>query len=208
MRVKHKVLLNDYCDEFGLLRSTPLVDSELSELLRASAKRRLQDPGYKEEATQLCLAMSAANKGRNISGMGPVGKERLAKRNKEANETYLSQLASNPKLTQALRENLLPQVLENLHTSRAVLKKVVGDVTYRTLSQETKSVRVAKTRLTNRRKSAPVVLRVLGLMQTTRTITELCAQAEIGMTTYKRWVKQGVIPAHPHSHTPAKKRGN
>ena len=43
IKVKHKVEPDDYRDEFGILRTTPLVDADLSEHLSKAAKSRLTD---------------------------------------------------------------------------------------------------------------------------------------------------------------------
>ena len=93
LRHKHKVDPDDYREEFGILRVTPLVDQALSEHIRAQIKIRLRDPDYKEEATARCLENAAANRGKPGPGMSKAGKESLARRNAEANARYLNEMA-------------------------------------------------------------------------------------------------------------------
>jgi len=89
LRHKHKIDPDDYRDEFGILRITPLVDEELSRRLSAGANRRLLDDDYKREVQEICRKNSKANKTRVHSGMSNAGKAALAQRNSEANLEYL-----------------------------------------------------------------------------------------------------------------------
>ena len=81
VRHKHQTDPDDYRDEFGILRTTPLVDEELSEIIRALAKNRMKDEDYKSEMTEKCKKNGASRKGKKGYGMTPQGKAALSERN-------------------------------------------------------------------------------------------------------------------------------
>ena len=68
LRHKHQVDPNDYKEEFGILKTTPLVDKELSEHMSKKAKLRLLDDDYREEITQRCLKIAKNNIGKSCVG--------------------------------------------------------------------------------------------------------------------------------------------
>ena len=122
LRHKHAVDPDDYREEFGILRTAPLVDEDLSAHLSAGAKRRLQDGDYKAEVQARCRANANANKGKPAPGMTRAGKAALAKRNSEANAEYLKQQA--PKVASVLREKkTMLDVRRELGTSPTAGKK-------------------------------------------------------------------------------------
>jgi len=86
---KHGICAKDYKAEFGMLMSSPLVHSELSEAISQSARIRLSDPAYKAEVSERCIENSQKNKGKKRTGTSQAASELLAQRNKSRNEAYL-----------------------------------------------------------------------------------------------------------------------
>lgn len=91
---KHGICAKDYKAEFGLLMTTPLVHSEISEALSSSQRIRLADPEYKSEVTERCQENSQKNKGKKAPGTSQAARELLIQRNKNRNETYLRSKAA------------------------------------------------------------------------------------------------------------------
>jgi len=130
LRHKHKVAPDDYREEFGMLRATPLIDDDLSEHLSAAAKRRLLDDEYKAEVQSRCRDNATALKGTS-HGMTRAGKAALAKRNTEANVEYLRKQA--PKVAKILRDKkTLLDVVRDIGMSAVTAKKIVamGEASY------------------------------------------------------------------------------
>ncbi len=83
VRRRHQIDPDDYRDEFGILRTAPLVDDELSEIISVSAKDRMKDDDYKAEMIEKCKKNGAARKGKKGYGMTKQGKDALSKRNSQ-----------------------------------------------------------------------------------------------------------------------------
>jgi hypothetical protein len=148
LRHRHAVDPDDYREEFGILRTTPLVDEDLSAQLSAGAKRRLQDDEYKAEVQARCRDNADANKGKPAPGMTRAGKAALAKRNAEANAEYLRQQA--PKVAKVLREKkTMLDVRRDLGMGREAAKKIVamGEAAY---SKEVAAVVATQRRVASR----------------------------------------------------------
>jgi len=152
LRHKHAVDPDDYRDEFGILRTTPLVDDDLSTHLSAAAHRRLEDPDHREEVAQRCRENAAANKGMPGPGMTRAGKAALAKRNAENNVAYLKSRA--PKVAAILREKkTLLDVRRAIGMNPKAVKAVVkmGEAAY---SKDTALVVATQRRVASRMSKA------------------------------------------------------
>ena len=88
IRLKHQIDPDDYRDEYGILRTTPLVDPDLSDAIRKSANARLLDEDYRQECVEACKANGAAMRGKPGFGMTKQGKEALANRNAARDKVY------------------------------------------------------------------------------------------------------------------------
>ena len=125
LRHKHAVDPDDYREAFGILRTTPLVDQELSSHLSAEAKRRLQDDDYKAEAQARCRNNARSQKGKPTYGMTQAGRAALAKRNTARNEEYLKNQA--PTVAKILFEKkTLLDVRREIGMNDRATKKIIA----------------------------------------------------------------------------------
>lgn len=115
MKHKHGICAKDYKAEFGMLLTSPLVHEEISQAIRESAKRRLDDPDYMAEVVERCKENSKANKGMRLESMrSEAAIELLVKRNKERNDKYLLSMAE--KVQEALnRTGFMSHVARELN---------------------------------------------------------------------------------------------
>lgn len=124
LRHKHSVDPNEYREEFGMLRTAPLVDKELSAHISALAKNRMKDEEYLEQKRALCRKNAAAKKKGQKVQMSRKAKELLAKRNTEANARYLEQRA--PAVLAMLRDKkTVRDVSKALRMRQSTVKKIV-----------------------------------------------------------------------------------
>lgn len=201
LRHKHAVEPNDYRDEFGLLRTTPLVDEDLSIHLSIGAKRRLQDNDYKAEVQERCRENAEAKKGKPGPGMSRAGKEQLAKRNADANAKYLRQ--QTPKIADLLREKkTLTDVRKALGTSATAAKKMAAMAGVEYTKQSAKEERDKRAAHTIRMKAMQRIEKVMPYFETTKSAAEMCRLGGISIRTYKNWLKAGLIPRHPNGRGP------
>ena len=89
IRHKHGISPEEYREEFGLLKTTPLVDEGLSAHLSQDKKRYFAlNPDIKEVAAARLKAVES----RNMAGsMSKAGREKLSGRNSSRNREYLDQ---------------------------------------------------------------------------------------------------------------------
>lgn len=209
LRHKHSVDPDDYREEFGILRTTPLVDEDLSAHLSAGAKRRLQDDDYKAEAQARCRENANANKGKPAPGMTRAGKAALAKRNAAANDEYLRQQA--PKVAKVLIEKkTMLDVRREIGMGREAVKKIVtmGLAYYdkreavatamQRISEDAKAERARRAAATTRAKAMARVAKVMPYFYTTKSAAEMCRLGGISIRTYKNWLRDGLIQRHPN----------
>lgn len=201
LRHKHAVDPDDYREEFGILRTAPLVDEDLSAHLSAGAKRRLQDGDYKAEVQARCRANANANKGKPAPGMTRAGKAALAKRNSEANAEYLKQQA--PKVASVLREKkTMLDVRRELGTSPTAGKKMAAMAGIEYTAQSAKAERDKRAAATIRAKAMARVANVMMHFDTTKSAAEMCRRGGISIKTYKNWLSAGLIQRHPNGRGP------
>jgi len=125
LRHKHQVDPVDYREEFGLLKTAPLVDDSLSKQISDSATMRMKDPEYKEYMSDICRRNAKKNIGTTPSEMSKAGREKLSKRNKEANELYLKKKA--PLVEKILRDKkTLLDVRNQTGMGREGVKRIVS----------------------------------------------------------------------------------
>lgn len=201
LRHKHAVDPDDYREEFGILRTTPLVDEDLSEHLRACQKRAMQDADYKAAATQRCKDNADANKGKPAPGMTRAGKAALAKRNAEANAEYLKQQA--PAVAKVLREKkTMRDVAKALGTGPTAGKKMAAMTGIEYTAQSAKVERDKRAAATIRAKALARVAKVMAHFDTTKSAAEMCRRGGISIKTYKNWLSAGLIQRHPNGRGP------
>lgn len=218
LRHKHQVDPDAYREEYGILRTTPLVDDDLSEQISKSAKRRLLDPEYKAEVQARCHANAEKNKGKPSAGMTRAGKAALAQRNADTNIAYLKRQA--PLVAKVLREKkTLTDVRRDLGVGAVAAKKIVlmGLAEYdkdtaiaaipQRISEEAKAERNRRAAATTRAKAMARVSKVIPFFDTTKSAAEMCRLAGISIKTYKNWLKAGLIPRHPNGRGPLPKVG-
>ena len=197
LRHKHKVDLNDYREEFGILRTTPLVDEYLSDHLSACANHRLQDSEYKSEVTARCKENASRKKGKPAPEMTRAGKDALVHRNKENNAEYLRRNAK--KVADILREKkTLIDVRRETGSGPVAAKKmaaIAGVIYSLDNAKDERDRRAAKAR---REKTESQIAKLMTCFYTTRSAAEMCRLSGISITTYKNWLRAGLIQRHPH----------
>lgn len=201
IRLKHAIDPDDYRDEFGILRITPLVDKDLSEHLSAQAKLRLTDADYKAEVQARCRENGDARKGRPGVGMSRAGKAALAKRNTENNAAYLSARASL--VAHVVREKkTLLDVRRMLGTGPIAAKKIIAAEGVNYSPKLARAERDKRTAATIRAKTMTRVAKVMPYFGTTKSAAEMCRLAGINIKTYKNWLCAGLIQRHPNGRGP------
>lgn len=189
--VKHGVSTEDYREEFGLMKTAPLVDADLSDHMSKMAKLTFAARGIDEqgEIRERCKA-NAKNQdaGRTMSDAGKIA---LAGRSRERNKIYLTSRANE--VTEALKENKsYASVRKQLGIGRnAVLgMRNLGLVKYD--AQEAKVARLATVKNTIDKRRAPAIARIAELHDSEMTNSEMCRAADVLYTTYKKWVRAGL----------------
>lgn len=197
---KHKVDLNDYREEYGMLRTAPLVDPWLSERMRDSQVARLKDPEYTAELVARCVENSVRKLGANTPGfvMSSEGKARLVRRNAARNAARLSTIT--PLVHDAWANNActLLDVRASTKTGPLVAKRILGSSYDKGAAIEERQRR--GTAALNEKRQQHVA-QVLSAIDPSWSGAELCRRAGISHTTYKRWVAAGWIPRCPDGRT-------
>ena len=132
LRHKHHADPADYKEQFGLMKTMPLVDADLSEHISKSAKRRLLDPDYRREVTERCLVNAKNNIGVPPGEMSNAGRNKLSKRNAETHAERLAELA--PVVASILEEKkTILDVRRGIGMGRNAVLKIVksGKANYR-----------------------------------------------------------------------------
>jgi hypothetical protein len=201
LRRKHAVDPDDYREEFGILRATPLVDEDLSEHLSHEARRRLQDVEYKAEVQAQCRANANANKGKPAPGMTRAGKAKLAKRNAEVNAEYLKRQA--PAVAAVLREKkTMADVRKATGTGATAGKKMAAIAGIEYTPKQAKAERDKRAAETIRAKALARVAKVMPYFDSTKSAAEMCRLSGISIKTYKNWLSAGLIARHPNGRGP------
>ena len=201
LRHKHHVDPDDYREEFGILRTTPLVDEELSEHLSAGAKRRMEDQDYKAEFQAICRKNAEANKGKSAPGMTRAGKAALAKRNTEANAEYLKSRAAE--VAKILSEKkTMRDVAKALGVGPKAGKKMASMAGVEYSKASAKQERDKRAAATTRAKAMARVAKVMAYFDTTRSAAEMCRLGGISIRTYKNWLSSGLIKRHHNGSGP------
>lgn len=197
IRLKHAVDPDDYRDEFGILRTTALVDEDLSEYLSAKAQFRLTDDEYRATVTERCKSNAEANKGKPSPEMTRQGREALASRNKDRNRRYIADVA--PEIAAILREKMTIQdVRRATGSSRDVALKVASQLATGYSVESAKAERNKRAAATIRSKALARVEKVAPYLKTTKSAAEMCRLCGISLKTYKNWLNAGLIERHPN----------
>lgn len=195
LRHKHQVSPEEYREDYGLLKTAPLVDEDLSFHLRASALRRLEDPEYLAEVTGRCK--ENAKSGKPAPEMSEEGRRRLAARNSQRNVAYLEDKA--PQVQSVLSGDPTGSaVYQSLGMGAPALKRSAGLGLVQYNVAEAKKIRAQRAARTTRDKAMARVAKVMPLYDTTRSAAEMCRLAGISFKTYKNWLAAGLIPRHPN----------
>jgi hypothetical protein len=196
IRRKHQIDPDDYREEFGMLRTAALVDDELAKTLSTHMKRRLADPEYLSEAQERCHANAKKLVGKPGPGMSDAGKAMIADRNKARNALYL----------QSRTEEVAGILLE--HKSIHAVRKALGmgtDATKAIIAQfktgyskdAALDLRLQQATATQHAKRAVRVEAFKKAAVSAKSAAEACRLAGITKTTYKHWLKAGVIEKQP-----------
>lgn len=201
LRHKHGVDPDDYREQFGITRMTPLVDEDLSAHISACAKRRLEDDNYKAEVQARCRENAEANKGKPWVGMTQAGKAAVAKSNSKRNAEYLKRQA--PKVANVLREKkTMTDVTRELGTSRVVGKKMAAMAGVEYIAQSARAEGAKRAAVAARAKAMIRVEKVMVHFYTTKSAAEMCRRGGIGIKTYRNWLNRGLIQRHPNGRGP------
>lgn len=201
LRHKHQVAPADYREEYGLMKTTPLVSDDLSKQLSAGAKARLLDPDYLLETQERCRANAKLTK--PPFEMSEAGKQRLANVNMDNNRQYLKGKAS-PVANIIANEKTAVDVRRRIGMGANAVKAItaMGLAAYDV--DEAKKERARRAALTHRKKALERVSKVEPLLETTASAAEMCRRAGISIKTYKNWLKAGLIRRHPNGFGPRK----
>lgn len=197
LRHKHHIDPDDYREEFGILRTTPLVDDDLSAHLSACANLRLQNDEYKAEAQARCRENAISNKGKPSPNMTRAGRAALAQRNSDANAKYIKQHAPNVAAVLVDKKTLL-DVRKATGTSPTAAKKMAEAAGVQYSAQVAKEERDKRAAATIRAKAMERVAKVMPYFDTTSSAAEMCRLAGISIKTYKNWLRSGLIQRHPN----------
>ena len=102
LRHKHHVDPADYKEQFGMMKTTPLVDEWLSHRISKSIKQRLLDPAWLAETTARCKENAANRIGMSAAEYSQAGRDKVADRNRKNHADRLDRLA--PVVAKILRE--------------------------------------------------------------------------------------------------------
>jgi hypothetical protein len=198
IRHKHGVDPDDYRDTYGLMRTAPLVDKDLSDQIRASAKRRLQDDEYKAEVQNRCRKNAEANKGKPGPRMSQAAKAKLAKRNSENNEKYIrekSSLVANV----LMEKKTMRDVRLALGVGPNAAQKMASIENVGWTKDLAKMERKRRALAAMRKKTLQLVEKTTPYLYTTKSVPEMCSLAGISTKTYRKWLKAGLMQRHPLS---------
>ncbi len=191
---KHGLTADEYRAEFGLMKTAPLVDAELSRHLSTMAKIGFaaKDEGDKQAVRERCRennALSAASP----RDMSVAGRAALGARNAARNSQYLEG-----------RAEVVRPALVGLKTALDVRKAIGGghsaivNMRERGLigydATEAKKVRRERANATVDAKRQKNIEQVLALYETEWSNAEICRRTGTSLTTYKRWVALKLIP--------------
>lgn len=107
IRLKHKIDPADYKEEFGMMKTTPLCDADLSEHMRKNLKQRLLDPDYLAESIARCKENRFNRVDKPPIIQSQASKNKLIERNKKRFADRL--------------DKLIPIVVEILKTKKTVI---------------------------------------------------------------------------------------
>jgi len=102
LRHKHHVDPVDYKKQFGMMKTTPLVDESVSHRISKSAKQRLLDPDWLAESTARCKENATRRIGIPAAEYSQAGRDKVADRNRKNHADRLNRLA--PVVEKILRE--------------------------------------------------------------------------------------------------------
>lgn len=192
IRHKHGISPEEYREEFGLLKTAPLVDEELSAHLSQDKKRYFAlNPDLKEVAAARLKAVES----RNMAGsMSKAGREKLAGRNSSRNREYLDdkKVTVNELLTAGYS---LHQVQEVTSVAPATVRGMVKAGLVKPYDKDAIERKRREKALETRAKTRETeAAKILALYDTDLSAMEICRRVGVGYTSYKRWVKSGVLP--------------
>jgi len=153
VRRKHGVSTEEYREDFGLLKTMPLLDEDMSRHLSMAAKRRLMDAEYKSELQSQCRGLAAKNVGKDGPVMSQAGRELLAKRNTYRNIEYLKGNSKQVAKILAEKKTIL-DVRRDIGMGAAAVKRILamGAANYsKEVALEVGTQRRTASRLANKR---------------------------------------------------------
>ena len=195
LRHKHHIDPDDYRDEFGILRVTPLVDDDLSAQLSAGAKRRLQDDDYKAEVTERCLLNAKQNIGSAGTVMSKTGRKLVAERNIAANARYIE--AQLPKIKAALDTGTVLDLRRTTGIGNDTVKRLLEKRLLVVDKARNVAIRKERAAAAQRTKALARVAKAMQHFDTTKSAAEMCRLSGISYKTYKNWRSAELIPMHP-----------
>lgn len=190
---KHGLTADEYKMEFGLLMTQPLVDPDLSEHLSRMAKiGMVADPSRKAKFAQQCRENADQNRGGKLeSRFNEASRQSIARSNVRRNEKYIESIT--PAIAAIVgKEKTGLAVQRTLGVSHQVFKRVADKVGYsKQAAREEATRRYKETAAVNTRARIDALMRHYDVA---RTASEMCRLAGVGTTTYKRFVKAGLMP--------------
>lgn len=192
VKVKHGIEVADYKSEFGLLKTAPLVDADLSEYFSKMAKITFATRTSDEQDEIRARCRDNSKVGCPKGAMSEAGKVALGSRNKQRNESYLKDRA--PAVAEILdADQFSVSVRRKIGTghSTVLAMRDAGLVSYDPGAVE--AARLAKVKRTVDARRNAEISKVLALYDSNMTLAEICRQVGVGKTTYKTWRSSGLI---------------
>ena len=125
LRHKHHVDPANYKEEFGMMKTMPLVDADLSEHMSKAMKRRLLDVDYLAETIARCKENAVKNIGKPPAKQSLAGKAKVSERNRKVHANRLNKLA--PVVAEILaKKKTLIDVRRAIGMGPNAVKKIVN----------------------------------------------------------------------------------
>ena len=191
---KHGITADEYRHQFGMMKTTPLVDDDLSLHLSRTARITFatRDRDEQEEIRERCRD-NRAKHGCPKGAMSDAGVAALGSRNKARNEAYLggksgavAAVIEGSSFALDARREL------GVGHSAVVAMARAGLISYDRDKAET--ARLAKVARSIEKRREPQIASVIALYDSKLTLAEICKSTGIGLTTYKKWRASGLVP--------------
>lgn len=187
---KHGVTPDEYRHEFGLLKTAALIDEDLSGHLSKMAK--IRSAGFDDD--ERAEVLTRLRNSPHVTGeMSEAGKALLRSRNIARNDVYVAeQGAPVGKIIESKKTAISVRRAIGMGHQTVLGMAKRGLIDYDKEEAEAERLRLVAVSIAERQ--APLILKVVELYDSKLTLREICRQVGIGLTTYKRWRSESLVP--------------